>query len=122
MNEIQKLRTQDEIVTKDVSQSETSSNTDTSPDVMWSITSEDFTFFETGDRTQSKSSALPLLVQSTTVIQAVTVTEGDHTEMTADPRQTAAVKTLSPQRKYRSLLRKRQIPGANGKSMCHTQI
>ncbi|GAA6234798.1 serine protease 56, partial [Lates japonicus] len=115
MNEIQKLRTQDEIVTKDASQSEISSNTDTSPDVMWSITSEDFTFVETGDRTQSKSSALPLLVQSTTVIQAVTVTEGDHTEMTADPRQTAAVKTLSPQRKYRSLLRKRQIPGANGK-------
>nr|XP_020451270.1 serine protease 56-like [Monopterus albus] len=47
---------------------------------------------------------------------AQTVTEGEHTEMTADPRQTAdMVKTLCLHRKYRSLLCKRQIPGASGK-------
>ncbi|XP_071348447.1 uncharacterized protein prss56 isoform X2 [Trachinotus anak] len=115
MNEIQRLRTQDGIATKDVSISETSSNRDASPDVTWRATSEDFTFVETGDRTEFKSLALPLPVQSTTIVQ--TVTEGDHAEMTAEPRQTAhAVKTLSLQRKYRSLLHKRQIPGANGKT------
>lgn len=112
MNEIEKLRTQDEIVTEDASQSETSSNRDGSTDVKWSSASEDFTFVENGDRTELKSSALPLPVQSTTVGQPVT-------EMTADPGQTVhAVKTLSLHRKYRSLLRKRQIPGASGKSMC----
>lgn len=116
MNEIQKLRTQDEIVTEDASQSETSSNRDASTDVKWSSASEDFTFVENGDRTELKSSALPLPVQSTTVGQVVT-------ETTADPRQTVhAVKTLSLHRKYRSLLRKRQIPGASGKSMCHTHF
>lgn len=118
MNEIQKLRTQDEIVTEDATQTETSSNRDVSPDVQWSTTSEDFTFVEEGDGTELKSSALPLPVQSTTVVQPVT--EG--VETTADPRQTVrAVKALSLHRKYRSLLRKRQIPGASGKSMCHTQ-
>ncbi|KAF0047025.1 hypothetical protein F2P81_000658 [Scophthalmus maximus] len=109
MSEIEKLRTQDEIVTKDVSQSETSLNRDAFPDGTWSATTEDFTFVETGE-----SLALPLPVQSTAIVQ--TVTEGDHTDMTADPRQTAhAVKAIRLQRNYRSLLRKRQIPGANGK-------
>lgn len=116
MSEIEKLRTQDEIVTKDVSQSETSSNRDAFPDGTWSATTEDFTFVETGE-----SLALPLPVQSTAIVQ--TVTEGDHTDMTADPRQTAhAVKAIRLQRNYRSLLRKRQIPGANGKCMYHVQF
>ncbi|XP_074507204.1 uncharacterized protein prss56 [Sebastes fasciatus] len=107
MDEMQKLGTQDEIVTEEASQSETSSNRDTPPDVEWSATSEDFTFVENEERTELKSSALP--AQSTSV-----VTEGAHTETTADPRQAVhAVKSLH--RKYRSLLRKRQIPGAGGK-------
>ncbi|KAG7214710.1 hypothetical protein INR49_010602 [Caranx melampygus] len=114
MNEIQKLRTEDGIMIKDVSQSETSSNRDTSTDVTWSATSEDFTFAETEDRTELKSLALLLPVQSTAVVQ--TVTEADHAEMTAEPRQTAhSVKSLTLHRKYRSLLRKRQTPGTNGK-------
>ncbi len=118
MNEIQKLRTQDEIVTEDASQSETSSNRGASPDVKWSATLEDFTFVEEGNGTELKSSALPLPVQSTTVVQPVS--EG--AETTADPGQTVrAAKASSLHRKYRSLLRKRQIPGASGKSMCHTQ-
>ena len=118
MNEIQNLRTEDGIVTKDGSQSETSSNRDASPDVTWSATSVDFTYVETRDRKELKSLASPLPVQSTTIIQTV-----DNTEMTADPRQTAhAVKALSLKRKYRSLLHKRQIPGANGKSMNQTHF
>ncbi|XP_051256762.1 serine protease 56 isoform X2 [Dicentrarchus labrax] len=104
MKEIQKLRSQEDSVTED----ESSSNRVASPDANWSTTSEDFTFFESGDRTELKPSALPLPVQSTTDGQLVT--EGAHTETTVP-----AVKTLSLHRKYRSLLRKRQIPGANGK-------
>lgn len=121
MNEIQKLRTEDGIMIKDESQSETSSNRDDSSDVTWSTTSEDFTFAETEDRTDLKSLALLLPVQSTVIVQ--TVTEADHAETTAEPRQTAhSVKSLTLQRKYRSLLRKRQTPGANGKSMSLTQL
>lgn len=119
MNEFEKLSTQDEIVTEDVPQSQTSSNSDASPDVKWSTTSEDFTFVEHEDGTELKSSALPLPVQSTSVVQPGNV--GAHTETTADPRQAVyTVKTFSLHRKYRSLLRKRQIPGAGVKSMCHT--
>lgn len=118
MNEIVKLRTQDGIVTEDESQSATSSSRDASPGVTWSSSSEDFTFVDAGDRTELTSSALPLPVQSTSVH---TVTEDDHTEMTADPRQTAHL-TLGLHRKYRSLLRKRQIPVASGKSMCHIRF
>lgn len=121
MNEIQKLRTEDGIMIKDESQSETSSNRDAPTDVTWSTTSEDFTFAETEDRTDLKSLALLLPVQSTAIVQ--TVTEADHAEMTAEPRQTShSVKSLTLQRKYRSLLRKRQTPGANGKSMSLTQL
>ncbi|XP_042353454.1 uncharacterized protein prss56 [Plectropomus leopardus] len=106
MSEMQKLSAQDEIVTEDASQSDT--------DVEWSTTSEDFTFVNSGEGTDSKSSAPPPPVQSTTVVQPVT--EGTHTETTPDPRQAVhAVKTSSVHRKYRSLLRKRQIPGASGK-------
>ncbi|XP_069014120.1 uncharacterized protein prss56 [Embiotoca jacksoni] len=114
MNEILKLRTQDGTVAEDASQRETSSSRDASPDVKWSSTSDDFTFVVNGEGTELKSSASPLPVQPTTVIQPVTETA--HTE-TADPRQTAD-KPLSLHRKYRSLLRKRQIPGASGKIIC----
>ncbi|XP_031710957.1 uncharacterized protein prss56 isoform X1 [Anarrhichthys ocellatus] len=103
MHEFQESSTQDEIVTEDASQRETSSDRNASPDEKWSTTSEDFTFVENEERTELKS--------STSVVQPVT--EGAHAETTADPRQ--AGKTLSPHRKYRSLLRKRQIPGASGK-------
>lgn len=113
MNEIQNLRTRE--VTEDESQTESSSNTDASVDIKWSATSEDFAFVENGDRTELKSSMSPLTVQSTTVSQPVT--EGARTETPADKRQPGqAVKALSLHRKYRSLLRKRQIPGASGKS------
>ena len=110
MSEIQKLGTQE-----DAPQSETSADSDVLGDAKWSANSEDFTFEEDGDRAETKSSASP--EQSTTVGQPVA--EGAHTETTADPRQT--VNSLSLHRKYRSLLRKRQIPGANGKSTCHVQ-
>ncbi|XP_067461782.1 uncharacterized protein prss56 [Thunnus thynnus] len=107
MNEIQTLRTQDETVTEAESQSEMSSSRIASPDVTWDATSDDLTFVENGELTSSP-------VQSTTVVQPITV--GDGTETTAQPRQTAhAVKPLSLHRKYRSLLHKRQIPGASGK-------
>ncbi|XP_076601722.1 uncharacterized protein prss56 [Chaetodon auriga] len=113
MNEFQKIRTQDEIVTEDT----TFVNRDASPDVRWSAASEDFTFVENGDRTELKSSALPPPEQSTTVDQLIS--EGAHTETTADPKQTVhAVETSSLHRKYRSLLRKRQLPGTNGKIVC----
>ncbi|XP_074545134.1 uncharacterized protein prss56 isoform X2 [Halichoeres trimaculatus] len=94
MNEMDKLSTQDKTLTED-----------TSPDAVWSATSEDFTFTENGDGAQLRSSALPLDEQSVSDVQT-----------TAEPKQTVhAVKTLSLHRKYRSLLRKRQIPGAAGK-------
>lgn len=109
MNEIQISRTQDGTVTEAESQSEISSSRIVSPDVTWGTTSDDLTFVENGELTSSP-------MQSTTVVQPVTV--GDRTETTTQPRQTAhAVKPLSLHRKYRSLLRKRQIPGASGKSM-----
>lgn len=116
MNEIQKLRTEDGTVAEDASQSETLFSKDTSPDVKWSATSEDFTSVENGDVTEKSSEPL-LPVQSTTLVQPVT--ESAHIQ-TGDPRLTAhAVKPLSLHRKYRSLLRKRQIPGASGKSTSH---
>lgn len=111
-HEIQKSSSQDDIMTEDASQSEISFNTDTSPDVKWSTTSEDFTFVESEERTELKSS------ESISAVQPVT--EGAHTETTADPRR--AVKTLSLRRHYRSLLRKRQIPGASGKSRYRTKF
>lgn len=104
------------MVTEDASKAETisSRSRDPSADANWSSTSEDFTLVTNGDRTELKYSALVPLVQSTTVGPTVT-------ETTADLTQTA-VKTLSLRRKYRSLLHKRQIPGAGGKSMYHTHL
>ncbi|KAK5859896.1 hypothetical protein PBY51_021415 [Eleginops maclovinus] len=115
MNEIKKVRTQDEAVTENESQSVTFPDRDSASDVNWSVTSEDFTFVENVDGTELKPSALLLPVQSTSVVQ--TVTEGvPRSETTDDPRQAVqAVKTRSLHRIYRSLLRKRQIPGASGK-------
>lgn len=109
MRENLKLRTQDGIFSEDGQQKESS------PAVTWSFLSEDLTFVKL------MSSALPLPVQSTTTVHAVT--EDEHTETTAEPRPAAhSVKSLSLHRKHRSLLRKRQIPVANGKSMWHIQI
>ncbi len=119
MNEIEQLRTENEFASDDLLQREILSDRDASTDIKWSDTSEDFMFVENRDRTELKSSALPPPVQSTTVSQPVT--EGAHTETTADPRQIVhSVKTLSLHRKYRSLLRKRQTPGTSGKSTCHS--
>ncbi|XP_065809395.1 uncharacterized protein prss56 [Labrus bergylta] len=112
MNEMEKLSSHDEIVTDDTSDSDTSFNKDMPLDEHFGAALEDITFFENGEREKLKSTALSLQVQSTTAVQPVT--DGAHTETTTEPRQTVrAVK--SPNRKYRSLLRKRQIPGAIGK-------
>lgn len=121
VNEIVTIRTQVGAVTEDVSQSATSPNSDASPGVTRSSSSEDFNFIGSGEVTELTSSVLPFSVQSTT--SAHTVTEGYRAKTTADPRQTApAVKTLSLHRKHRSLLYKRQILGASGKSMWHVQF
>ncbi|KAM8851302.1 uncharacterized protein prss56 isoform 2-T2 [Spinachia spinachia] len=104
MKEVQRV----EIVAEDGSKTATSHMRGTSPDGEWSATWEDFTFAENKERTELKASAF---LQSTAAAQPVT--EGGPTETTADSRQ--AVKTLSPHRKYRSLLRKRQTPDASGK-------
>ncbi|KAM7400749.1 hypothetical protein PAMA_005101 [Pampus argenteus] len=107
-HKIQTLRTQDGIVTEAESESLISSSRVSSPDATRGTTLiDDLTFNENGELPSSP-------VQSTTVFEPVTV--GDHTETTAQPRQTApAVKPPSLHRKYRSLLRKRQTPGASGK-------
>ncbi|XP_030607411.1 uncharacterized protein prss56 [Archocentrus centrarchus] len=100
INDVKKLRTQSGIVAEERFQSETSFGEEATPNVKWSTTSEDFTFSENEDRTES-----------TTVVQPVT--ESTPTE-TADPGQTAD-KPLSLHRKYRSLLHRRQTAGTNGK-------
>lgn len=113
INEIQTLQTQDGIETVGKSPSELPSSRIASSDALtWDATSDDLTFAESGKLTSSP-------MQSTTVVQLVTV--GDRTETTAQPRQTA-LKPLSLHRKYRSLLRKRQISGPSGKSMWHTLL
>lgn len=110
--EIQKLRTQKDVVTEDPSQSETSSSKYSSVDA----NAEDFIFVDNTDRTDSESSALLPPAQSTPAGQPTA-------QATADPGQAVhTVKTRSLHRKYRSLLHKRQIPGASGKSMCHAHF
>lgn len=101
--EIQKF--QEDSVPGDTLQSETSSSAPA--DRRQTPNSEDFIFVGNTDRTDSKSSATPV---------------GQLTaEATADPRQAVrTLKTRSLHRKYRSLLHKRQIPGATGKSKQHT--
>lgn len=112
VNDIQNIRAQDGLATE----GETSSNSNASTEVNWSSTSEDFTFDENRGRTELESSDLPLPVQLGTVSHPVT--EGAHTQMTADPRQTEhTIKTSDLHRKHRSLLHKRQLSGTSGKSM-----
>ncbi|XP_041848244.1 serine protease 56 [Melanotaenia boesemani] len=110
MGEIQKLRRQDETDLEGASQSETSSSRDASPNKEWSTTSEGFTFAGNEERLEIKSSILPFSEQAATVDQQVI--NSAHTEA-SDPRYT--VQPLSLHRKHRSLLDKRQIPGAMGK-------
>ncbi|CAK6952490.1 uncharacterized protein prss56 [Scomber scombrus] len=105
INEIETLRTQDRIETVGESPSELPAGRIASSDVTWDATSDDLTFAESGKLTSSP-------VQSTTVVQLVTV--GGRTETTAQPRQ-ITLKPLGLHRKYRSLLRKRQISGPSGK-------
>ncbi|XP_068456131.1 uncharacterized protein prss56 [Clinocottus analis] len=107
MQEIQKSSTPDESVTEDASQSETSPDTNSPPDVEWSAASEDFTFAENEERAELKSSESLPLVRSTSAVQPVA--EGAH----ADPGPAGTTSVLK--RRYRSLLRKRQIPGAGGR-------
>lgn len=101
--EIQKF--QADGVTGDALQSETSSSPPA--DRRQTTNSENFVFARNTDRTDSKSFATPVGQLAA--------------EATADPKLAArSLKTRSLQRKYRSLLYKRQIPGASGKSKQHT--
>nr|XP_040028309.1 serine protease 56 isoform X1 [Gasterosteus aculeatus aculeatus] len=106
--DVEESGTRVKIVTEDGSESATSHKRDTSPDAKWSTALEEFTFAENEERTELKPSAF---LQATSAAQPVT--ERAHAETTADSSQ--AVKTLSPRRPHRSLLRKRQTPEASGK-------
>lgn len=97
--EIQKFQGDD--VTGDALQSETSSSTPA--DRRQTTNSENFIFVGNTGRTDSKSLATPVGQLAA--------------EATADPKQAVrSLKTRSLHRTYRSLLYKRQIPGASGKS------
>ncbi|KAF7662724.1 hypothetical protein LDENG_00227550 [Lucifuga dentata] len=110
MNDLQKFRTRGRSVTGDMTQATgTLSDRDASPDVTQRATLDNLAFVENG-----KVMAFPLAVQPTTSMQPVT--EGDYVITTADPRRTVqTVKHSILHRKHRSLLHKRQIPGASGK-------
>lgn len=112
MSEIEKFSMQDGDLTGDESQtSETSSDRDGSPEVT-PVMSEDRTDLDNGAQTELTSTPFPL--QSTTVVQSVV--EGDHIAVTSDPRPIGLpVQPFNHHRKRRSLLRKRQLPWANGK-------
>lgn len=108
-NVVKTLPTQNAFMAEDVTPTEAQLNEDTLSDLKWNTESESFTFQETVDETEFKSSP-----QSTTVAQ----TEGDGREMTSDPGQTVdAVKPKEHQRNYRSLIHKRQTSGPSGESM-----
>ncbi|XP_068196925.1 serine protease 56 isoform X2 [Antennarius striatus] len=96
VDEIQKLETLNGAATE-VLQSEPSPTGDTSSELTWSVTSEDFSFSDNVERTKLMSP----------------VTEGAHAETTSVPRQYSSA--LSLRRKYRSLLHKRQTPETTGK-------
>lgn len=101
--EIQKF--QGDGMTGDALQSETSSSAPA--DRRQTTNSESFIFVGNIDRTDSKSLATPVGQLAA--------------EATADPKQAVrSLKTRSLHRKYRSLLYKRQILGASGKSKQHT--
>lgn len=96
LNEIQKLRTQNEPVTE----GET---------FKWSATSENLGGLEDG----TKLEALDLLPP----LQTAAVTQSPRTQPPAVARK--AGHPLNLHRKYRSLLRKRQTSGSSGKSRHH---
>lgn len=103
--EIQKF--QGDKVTGDALQSETTSSAPA--DRRQTTNSENFIFVGNADRTDSKSLKTPVGQLAA--------------EATAYPKQSVPVrslKTRSLHRTYRSLLFKRQIPGASGKGQQHT--
>ncbi|CAG5896776.1 unnamed protein product [Menidia menidia] len=106
MEEIKILSTQDEAVVEDTSQSESSASRDAPSDGEWGIASEDFIPVEKKDGVEIKTLTLPVSEQSTAVSQHAI-------ESSSDLRH--AVKPSVIHRKYRSLLQKRQTPGASGK-------
>ncbi|XP_029970000.1 uncharacterized protein prss56 [Salarias fasciatus] len=95
ISELHTLRMEEEPSPGAAPQTDPTSSLDAPPDETWSDTSKDFTFIEEGGGTESRSSQLPLTVQSTA--------ESVHTE-TVDPQH------AEKHRRYRSLLHKRQIP------------
>lgn len=101
VNEIQKLRTQDELATD----GET---------FKWSATSEDIPVLQRADGT--KFEALDLLPP----LQTAAVTQSTRTLPPAVARE--AGHTFNLHRKSRSLLRKRQTSGSGGKSRHHTRF
>lgn len=101
VNEIQKLRTQDELA----ADGET---------FKWSATSEDIPVLQQEDGT--KFEALDLLPP----LQTAAVTQGTRTLPLAVARK--AGHTFNLHRKSRSLLRKRQTSGSSGKSRHHTRF
>ncbi|KAL3988420.1 interferon regulatory factor 3 [Sarotherodon galilaeus] len=100
INDVKNLKAQSRIATEAGSQSESSFSEEATANEKRRAASENLTFSENGDGTES-----------TTVLQPVT--ESAPTE-TADLRQ-AAVKPLILHRKYRSLVHRRQTTGANMK-------
>lgn len=99
------LKFQGDGVTGDALQSETSSSAPA--DRRQTTNSENLIFVGNRERTDSKSLATPIGQLAA--------------EATADPKQAVrSLKTRSPHRSYRSLLYKRQIPGASGKSKHYT--
>lgn len=102
-NVVKTLPTQNAFMAEDVTPTEAQLNEDTLSDLKWNTESESFTFQETVDETEFKSSP-----QSTTVAQ----TEGDSREMTSDPGQT--VDAVKPKE---HLIHKRQTSGPSGESM-----
>ncbi|MED6292649.1 hypothetical protein CHARACLAT_002591 [Characodon lateralis] len=107
MGELRRTRTQEQTVDDGTSQSETSFSRDVS--AKWSTTSEDFTFDGNGDGEELKPSAAALRDRFTPAVQKVF--ESAHTK-TSDFRRDG---TSLGQRRTRSILQKRQIPGTSGK-------
>ncbi|XP_035993665.1 uncharacterized protein prss56 [Fundulus heteroclitus] len=108
LDELRRIRTQDETVDDGASQSEASFNGDVSPE--WSATSGDFTFDGNRDGEGLKASAVPLLDPLTSALPKVD--ESPHAE-TSDPKRDG--KSFLLLRRPRSVLQKRQIPGNSAK-------
>lgn len=101
VNEIQKLRPQDELVTE-------------GDFFTWSATSEDFPVLKQADGT--KLEALDLLPP----LQPAAVAPSTRAQPAAVARK--AGHTFNLHRKYRSLLRKRQTSGGSGKGRHHARF